>query len=46
VRARHVDRIGVAALGGQALAFVPAYPELLGKVLRVVLIAVVHDVPA
>ena len=33
VGARDFDGIGIAALGGQALAFVPAYPELLGECL-------------
>jgi hypothetical protein len=48
VGARDFDGIGIAALGRQALALVPAYPELLGKVSCVLRIVVggAHDLPA
>jgi hypothetical protein len=45
VSARDLDGIGIAALGRQALALVPAYPELFGEVQRV-LIGSAHDPPA
>jgi hypothetical protein len=50
VGAPDFDRVGVAALRQQASPLVPADPELLGdvlgKVLRTVFVAGVHDVPA
>ena len=42
VGAPDFDGVGVAALGGKAGAFVPAYPELL----RDICVAGVHDLPA
>ena len=42
VGALDFDRVGVAALGRQASAFVPADPELLGDVC----VAGAHDLPA
>ncbi|COZ17307.1 Uncharacterised protein [Mycobacterium tuberculosis] len=44
VSARHRDGIGIAPLGQQASALVPANPELLRKVFCCV--SGTHDVPA
>jgi hypothetical protein len=46
VGASDFDRIGVAALGRETGALVPANPELLGDVVLWVLAAGVHDLPA